>query len=105
MVQRPPVSPRTDPLYPYTTLCRYAPQPKPCIMGIAPYIPGRSTTDDGRNVAKLSSNENPLGTSPAARNAFASAAGELERYPDASRSEERRVGKECVSTCRSRWSP
>src|SRR3546814_15592639 len=32
------------------------------------------------------------------------------RTPDwlrtpASRSEERRVGKECVSTCRSRWSP
>src|SRR3546814_13206297 len=26
------------------------------------------------------------------------------RYP-AARSEERRVGKECVSTCRSRWSP
>src|SRR3546814_5519317 len=24
---------------------------------------------------------------------------------NASRSEERRVGKECVSTCRSRWSP
>src|SRR3546814_15548922 len=33
------------------------------------------------------------------------------RFPDAAaaagddRSEERRVGKECVSTCRSRWSP
>src|SRR3546814_1758797 len=27
------------------------------------------------------------------------------RQPGASRSEERRVGKECVSTCRSRWSP
>src|SRR3546814_4181425 len=27
----------------------------------------------------------------------------LER--DGQRSEERRVGKECVSTCRSRWSP
>src|SRR3546814_17315831 len=27
-------------------------------------------------------------------------------YPDlAARSEERRVGNECVSTCRSRWSP
>src|SRR3546814_21034325 len=26
-------------------------------------------------------------------------------YPDQIRSEERRVGKECVSTCRSRWSP
>src|SRR3546814_17375482 len=25
--------------------------------------------------------------------------------PTAGRSEERRVGKECVSTCRSRWSP
>src|SRR3546814_4362537 len=26
-------------------------------------------------------------------------------YPEDIRSEERRVGKECVSTCRSRWSP
>src|SRR3546814_5047181 len=25
--------------------------------------------------------------------------------PNTDRSEERRVGKECVSTCRSRWSP
>ena len=63
------------------------PTPKPWIMGIAPYIPGRSTTDDGRKVAKLSSNENPLGTSPAARAAFASAASRLERYPDASAAE------------------
>src|SRR3546814_13412084 len=28
-----------------------------------------------------------------------------EYYKVMSRSEERRVGKECVSTCRSRWSP
>src|SRR3546814_10925768 len=27
------------------------------------------------------------------------------RRPRSARSEERRVGKECVSTCRSRWSP
>ena len=53
-------------------------------MGIAPYIPGRSTTDDGRKVVKLSSNENPLGTPPAARAAFIEAANSLERYPDAS---------------------
>src|SRR3546814_21091928 len=26
-------------------------------------------------------------------------------YGDSKRSEERRVGKECVSTCRTRWSP
>jgi histidinol-phosphate aminotransferase len=61
-----------------------APRPKAWIMDIAPYVPGRSTTDDGRKVAKLSSNENPLGTSPAARAAFVSAADSLERYPDAS---------------------
>src|SRR3546814_19754005 len=36
----------------------------------------------------------------AAQLAYASA---LAEYAD--RSEERRVGKECVSTCRSRWSP
>src|SRR3546814_16144648 len=29
----------------------------------------------------------------------------LETVGDLTRSEERRVGKECVSTCRSRWSP
>src|SRR3546814_12100133 len=29
----------------------------------------------------------------------------LRAEPEEPRSEERRVGKECVSTCRSRWSP
>jgi len=61
--------------------------PKPWIMAIAPYIPGRSTTDSGNKAVKLSSNENPLGTSPAARAAFAAAAARLERYPDASGSD------------------
>jgi histidinol-phosphate aminotransferase len=60
------------------------PTPKPWIMEIAPYVPGRSTTDDGRVVAKLSSNENALGTSDQARAAFAAHSGNLERYPDAS---------------------
>src|SRR3546814_10264818 len=31
--------------------------------------------------------------------------GQAEGIDQAVRSEERRVGKECVSTCRSRWSP
>src|SRR3546814_15033144 len=31
--------------------------------------------------------------------------GPLPIFEDRGRSEERRVGKECVSTCRSRWSP
>lgn len=59
------------------------PIPKPWIDAIAPYVPGRSTTDDGRKVVKLSSNENPLGTSDAARTAFAAGARSLDRYPDA----------------------
>ncbi len=63
------------------------PRPKPWIMDIHPYVPGKSTTDDGRNAAKLSSNENPLGTSDAARTAFAAHAGALERYPDAGATE------------------
>ncbi|HEX8485104.1 histidinol-phosphate transaminase [Sphingomonas sp.] len=61
-----------------------APAPKPWIQAIAPYVPGRSTTDDGRVVAKLSSNENPLGTSAAAVAAFDAADRTLARYPDAS---------------------
>ncbi|MBJ6122395.1 histidinol-phosphate transaminase [Sphingomonas sp. BT553] len=60
-----------------------APVAKPWIMGIAPYVPGRATADDGRRIVKLSSNENPFGTSPAARDAYRSAADHLERYPDA----------------------
>src|SRR3546814_13476214 len=35
----------------------------------------------------------------------ASHAGHMIHYALTDRSEERRVGKECVSTCRSRWSP
>lgn len=53
-------------------------------MAIAPYIPGRATTDSGKKAAKLSSNENPFGTPEVARDAFRGAADVLERYPDAS---------------------
>src|SRR3546814_12845330 len=43
----------------------------------------------------------------AMREAAQTAAGLIRAIEDArtERSEERRVGKECVSTCRSRWSP
>lgn len=50
-------------------------------MGIAPYVPGRATSDDGRALAKLSANENPLGQSPKAREAFLAEAN-MARYPD-----------------------
>ena len=72
-----------------------APVAKPWIMEIAPYVPGRATTDSGQKAVKLSSNENPLGTSPAAREAFAAASGRLERYPDASATELREALAGC----------
>src|SRR3546814_2681250 len=44
-----------------------------------------------------------LGPMPTATGAFWDFS--VAVYGRAGRSEERRVGKECVSTCRSRWSP
>jgi histidinol-phosphate aminotransferase len=42
------------------------PTPKPWIDAIHAYVPGKSRSADGRELIKLSANENPLGTSPAA---------------------------------------
>ena len=42
------------------------PTPKPWIAAIHAYVPGKSAGADGRPLIKLSANENPLGTSPAA---------------------------------------
>lgn len=58
------------------------PLPKPWVMAIAPYVPGRATGDDGAKLVKLSANENPLGTSPAARAALVRESQSLDRYPD-----------------------
>ena len=59
------------------------PQPRPGILDIAAYVPGKSGAK-GKKVHKLSSNELPLGASPAAVAAFRDAAGKLELYPDGS---------------------
>lgn len=59
-----------------------APLPQPGIMTIDPYVPGESKLPGGIKPIKLSSNETPLGPSAKAREAFAAAAAELERYPD-----------------------
>ncbi|WP_157018762.1 histidinol-phosphate transaminase [Mesorhizobium xinjiangense] len=59
------------------------PEPKPGVMDIAAYVPGKSAAPDGvAKVHKLSSNENPLGASPRAVEAVHEAAGMLEFYPD-----------------------
>ncbi len=58
------------------------PVPKPGILDIAQYVGGKSKVDGVENPVKLSSNENPLGCSPKATEAYAAAAGKLNVYPD-----------------------
>ncbi len=58
------------------------PEPKPWILGIHAYKPGKSTASDGRALVKLSANENPLGTSPAALAVLHDHRGEAATYPD-----------------------
>jgi histidinol-phosphate aminotransferase len=59
------------------------PAPKPGILDIEAYVPGKSTAK-GAQVFKLSSNESPIGASPMAIAAFAAAADKLTLYPDGS---------------------
>lgn len=42
------------------------PEPKPWIAAIHAYVPGKSKSASGKPLVKLSANENPLGSSPAA---------------------------------------
>jgi histidinol-phosphate aminotransferase len=58
------------------------PEPKPGILDIEPYKPGKSKVEGIEHPVKLSSNENILGSSPKARAAFAAAADSLHLYPD-----------------------
>lgn len=58
------------------------PTPRPGVLSIAPYVPGRSEAPGVAKVYKLSSNETPLGPSPRAIEAFRNAADHLEAYPD-----------------------
>tara|TARA_Y100000052_G_scaffold17834_1_gene17400 strand:- start:1102 stop:2181 length:1080 start_codon:yes stop_codon:yes gene_type:complete len=55
-----------------------APEPLPNVLEITPYVPGLSLETG----YKLSSNENPLGCSPAARDAALQGLTQLEVYPD-----------------------
>ncbi len=62
------------------------PLPKPGILDIASYVPGRARIDGVARPLKLSANENPFGCSEAARDAYLAASSELHLYPDANTS-------------------
>ena len=60
-----------------------APQPRPGILDIVPYKPGKAGEPaPGRKIHKLSSNESGLGPSPAGMAAFRDVSAALEMYPD-----------------------
>ena len=59
-----------------------APQVKPWIDAIHAYVPGKAKLSGVAAPIKLSSNENPLGSSPRAIAAMAATAGHAHRYPD-----------------------
>ena len=58
------------------------PQPKPGILDIHAYVPGKAKAEGFENPIKLSANENILGSSEKAREAYAAAAKDLHVYPD-----------------------
>ncbi|MFZ5670813.1 MAG: histidinol-phosphate transaminase [Pseudomonadota bacterium] len=58
------------------------PTPKPGILDIAPYKPGKSKAEGIEHPVKLSANENILGCSDRAREAYAGAAAMLNLYPE-----------------------
>src|SRR3546814_19803765 len=96
MIRRPPRSTRTDTLFPYTTLFRSLPAAHRDTATVLsrPYH-GSSPRARRRGTAHTA----PVWIRRAGGHCF-------DRQPRiALRSEERRVGKECVSTCRARWSP
>src|SRR3546814_11679525 len=122
MIRRPPRSTRTDTLFPYTTLFRSHHAVRPVAIGLdlgGELIDVADSTEEGKLVAADDGNAPAVAPFDAAqrhevgieavliagqhRSGLADEVVVGERGDD--RSEERRVGKECVSTCRSRWSP
>ena len=56
--------------------------PRPGILEIDPYVGGESKLAGANRVIRLASNENALGPSPRAVEAYEALGGELHRYPD-----------------------
>src|SRR3546814_20003995 len=109
MIRRPPRSTRTDPLFPYTTLFRSIGAPEHGRRA-EPRRHGGFGVAIGFIVVRAAEQREGQGgekeNSPHdAMNARSRRRGQPRSRLKLDRSEERRVGKECVSTCRSRWPP
>src|SRR3546814_14206674 len=113
MIRRPPRSTRTDTLLPYTTLFRSLKggrqhherqiRDKEQAKHDGKHRVGNSAfPGQGKNTASMPDGKVNTPRQSKAEDRDQSRYRSLIRQQ---RSEERRVGKECVSTCRSRWSP
>src|SRR5436190_455360 len=58
------------------------PQPRPGVLDIEAYVPGKSKAPGVAKIYKLSSNETPLGASPKAIAAYRAISEHLQDYPD-----------------------
>src|SRR5213080_706425 len=58
------------------------PQPRPGVLAIDPYVPGKSSAEGIGRIFKLSSNETPLGPGARAVAAYRDVAEHLADYPD-----------------------
>ena len=63
------------------------PQPRPGVLDIKAYVPGKSSAPGVAKVFKLSSNETPLGASSQAVEAYAAIGRHLQDYPDGASTE------------------
>jgi histidinol-phosphate aminotransferase len=63
------------------------PEPRPGVLAINAYVPGKSKAPGVAKVFKLSSNETPLGPSPKAIAAYRAVSEHLQDYPDGSASD------------------
>jgi len=63
------------------------PKPRPGVLKIQAYVPGKSSAPGVAKIFKLSSNETPLGASPKAIAAYGAIGKHLEDYPDGASTE------------------
>src|SRR3546814_14191610 len=108
MIRRPPRSTRTDTLFPYTTLFRSGPVELPAPAAeCAGTFEFRAVDQAAIGVDRTANALRVVGRADRIVQILAED-GQCQTsqvFAGLARSEERRVGKECVSTCRSRWSP
>src|SRR3546814_18362980 len=108
-MRRPPGSTRTDTRFPYTTLCRTNSAHEAGTVKIA--TTRKSAVENMVGLANGNVEVSVAGSVANNVQAVPLGAGNTSNKTTVTldskggRSEERRVGKECVSTCRSRWSP